>query len=71
MTATVVELASRRKPPPAERPHIRTLTIEEYKDGGIRGLTTGIDLDCPQSRAAAVHALRVIANRIEDMGKRR
>lgn len=70
MTATVTELASRRKPK-VERPHISTVTIESYEDGGIRGLTTGIDLDCPHSRAAAVHALRVIANRIEDMGKRR
>jgi hypothetical protein len=68
MTATVTELASRRKPK-AERPHISEVTIECYKDGRVRGLTTGIDLSCPQSRAAAVRALRAIANCIEEMSR--
>jgi hypothetical protein len=66
MTAIVTELASRRKPQ-AERPHVSEVTIERYKDGRIRGLTTGIDLGCPDARAAAVQALRAIANCIEDM----
>lgn len=70
MTATVTELASRRKPK-AEPPIVSTVTIERHSDGRIHGLTTGIDLNCPQSRAEAVYALRVIANRIEDMGKKR
>jgi hypothetical protein len=68
MTATVTELASRRKPQ-AERPHVSSVTIEQYKDGRIRGLTTGIDIDCPDDRAAAVQALRAIAQCIEEMGQ--